>query len=88
MIDCVQGTILDSKDFTSKVFEDKNTYLLEMTPTSKSLREFFQTIVLVVDKKNYSANSIEMNEPSGDKTTISFTDKKLNTQISDEVFTL
>lgn len=88
MIDCVQGTILESKDFTSKVFEDKNTYLLEMTPTSKSLREFFQTIVLVVDKNNYSANTIEMNEPSGDKTTISFTDKKLNTQISDEVFTL
>jgi len=88
MIDCVQGTILDSKDFSSTVFEDKNTYLLEMTPTSKTLREFFQTIVLVVDKKNYSANSIEMNEPSGDKTTISFTDKKLNTQISDEVFTL
>jgi outer membrane lipoprotein-sorting protein len=88
MIDCVQGTILDSKDFSSKVFEDKNTYLLEMTPTSKTLREFFQTIVLVVDKKNYSANSIEMNEPSGDKTTISFTDKKLNTQIADEVFSL
>lgn len=88
MIDCVQGTILDSKDFSSKIFEDRNTYLLEMTPVSKTLREFFQTIVLVVDKRNYSANSIEMNEPSGDKTTITFTDKKLNTQVSDEVFTL
>jgi outer membrane lipoprotein-sorting protein len=59
-----------------------------MTPTSKALREYFQTIVLVVDKANYSANSIEMNEPSGDKTTIWFTDKKLNTQVSDEMFTL
>ncbi len=88
MIDCVQGTILDSKDFSPKVFEDKNTYLLEMTPTSKTLREFFQTIVLVVDKKDYSAISIVMNEPGGDKTTITFTDKKLNTQLSDAVFTL
>lgn len=88
MIDCVQGTILDSKDFSPKVFEDKNTYLLEMTPTSKTLREFFQTIVLVVDKKDYSAISILMNEPGGDKTTITFTDKKLNTQLSDAVFTL
>jgi len=88
MVDCVQGTILDSKDFSSKVFEDRNTYLLEMTPASKTLREFFQTIVLVVDKKDYSAISIVMNEPAGDKTTITFTDKKLNLQLSDAVFAL
>jgi outer membrane lipoprotein-sorting protein len=88
MVDCVQGTILDSKDFSSKVFEDRNTYLLEMTPTSKTLREFFQTILLVVDKKDYSAISIVMNEPEGDKTTITFTDKKLNTLLSDAVFAL
>lgn len=88
MIDCVQGTILDSKDFATTVFENDNVYLLEMTPSSKALREFFQTIVLTVEKKDYSANSIEMNEPSGDKTTILFTDKKLNTQISDAVFAL
>lgn len=88
MIDCVQGTILDSRDFSTRVFEKEGTYLLEMQPTSKILKEFFQTIVLRVDKKDYSANSIEMNEPSGDTTTIVFTDKKLNTQISDEVFAL
>src|SRR5688500_13089813 len=50
MIDCVQGTILDSKDFTTKVFENDKVFLLEMTPVSKALREFFQTIVLRVDK--------------------------------------
>lgn len=88
MIDCVQGTILDSKDFSTKVFENDKIYLLEMTPVSKSLREFFQTIVLKVDKKDYSVNIIEMNEPSGDKTSISFTDKKLNAQIPDAFFAL
>lgn len=88
MIDCVQGSILDSKDFSTKVFENDKTYLLEMTPISKSLREFFQTIVLKVDKKDYSVNFIEMNEPSGDKTSILFTDKKLNAQISDAIFAL
>jgi outer membrane lipoprotein-sorting protein len=88
MIDCVQGTILDSKDFATKVFENDKNYLLEMTPVSKSLREFFQTIVLKVDKKDYSVSVIEMNEPSGDTTSILFTDKKLNAQISDAVFAL
>lgn len=88
MMDCVQGTILNSKDFETKVFENEKTYLLEMTPSSKGLREFFQTVVLIVGKKDFAANSIEMNEPSGDKTTILFTDKKLNTEISDAVFAL
>ena len=88
MIDCVQGTILDSKDFTTKVFEDDNVFLLEMTPVSKTLREFFQTIVLKVDRHDYSVRSIEMNEPAGDKTIISFKNKKLNEQLADTVFAL
>jgi len=88
MIDCVQGTILDSKDFTSKVFEDDKVYLLEMTPASKSLREFFQTILLTVDKSDYSVKSIEMNEPAGDKAIISFKNKRLNEQVADAVFAL
>ena len=86
MIDCVQGTVLESKDFNVRIFEDEKTYLLEMDPTARSLREFFSTIVLKVDKKDFAANSIEMNEKSGDRTTILFKDKKLNTQFSDAVF--
>jgi outer membrane lipoprotein-sorting protein len=88
MIDCVQGTILDSKDFTSRVFENQESYLLELTPSSKSLREFFQVINLTVRKADYVASSIEMNEPGGDKTTILFVDQKLNRTISDAVFSL
>lgn len=88
MIDCVQGTILDSKDFTTKVFENDKLYLLEMTPSSKTLREFFQTILLRVEKKDYSVQSIEMNEPAGDKTIISFTNKKLNEAVADTIFAL
>jgi outer membrane lipoprotein-sorting protein len=87
MIDCVQGTILESKDFTSKVFENDRKFLLEMTPVSKSLKEFFQTIVLTVDKSDFSVSYIEMNEPGGDKTTITFIDKILNGNVSDGLFT-
>ena len=88
MIDCVQGTILDSKDFTTRVFENDKNYLLEMTPSGKALRDFFQTIVLTVEKKDYSVRAIEMNEPAGDKTVISFTNKVLNATVADEVFAL
>lgn len=86
MIDCMQGTILDSKDFSSRVFENDKYYLLEMTPSSKSLKEFFSTIVLTIDKKDYTAGSLIMNEPGGDKTTMLFQNKKLNTPVGDEIF--
>jgi outer membrane lipoprotein-sorting protein len=88
MIDCIQGSILDSKDFAVKIFENNNRFLLEMTPVQKNLKEFFQTIVLYVEKKDYSVYSLEMNEPSGDQTIITFTDKKLNEQVPDAVFAL
>ena len=87
IVDCVQGTILSSTDFSVKVFESEAEYLLEMTPTSKALKEFFKTIVLKVEKKDYSVKSIDMNEPAGDRTTITFTDKKLNSQVADAIFT-
>jgi outer membrane lipoprotein-sorting protein len=88
MVDCMQGTMLESKDFTTKVFENNERYLLEMTPVSKNLREFFQNIVLYVEKKDYSVHAIEMNEPAGDQTIITFMDKKLNEQVPDAVFAL
>jgi outer membrane lipoprotein-sorting protein len=88
MIDCVQGTILDSKDFTNRVFENDRAYLLEMKPVSKALKGFFDTIVLIVDKKDYSVKSIEMDEQGGDTTIITFTNKVLNAQVADDVFAL
>ena len=88
MIDCFQGTILSSEDFTVKVYENRSNYLLEMTPVSKTLKEFFTTIVLLVEKEDYSVKSIDMNEPSGDKTIMTFTEKKINTSLSDAVFAL
>jgi outer membrane lipoprotein-sorting protein len=88
MMDCIQGTILDSKDFTNQVWENDKNYLLEMKPVSKGLKDFFQTIVVIVEKKDHSVQAIQMNEPAGDETIITFTDKKINDQVSDEVFAL
>ena len=88
MIDCIQGTILDSKDFSVKVFENEQTYLMELTPTGKALKEFFKTILLKVEKSNASVSSIEMNEPGGDQTTMTFINKRLNGPVSENLFNL
>lgn len=88
MIDCLQGSIMESKDFTTRVFENEKLFLLEMTPVSKSLKNFFETIVLKIEKSDYSVQSMLMNEPGGDYTMLTFTDKKLNVTLQDEVFSL
>lgn len=86
MLDCMQGNILESKDFVTRVFENESSYLLELTPVSKSLKDFFQNIVLVVEKKDYSVRSMALNEPSGDKTLMTFTNKSINAPLQDEIF--
>ncbi|MBN8650270.1 MAG: outer membrane lipoprotein carrier protein LolA [Cytophagales bacterium] len=86
MIDCMQGSLLESKDFSNRVFENDSYYLLELTPTSKNLQQFFSTIIVTVEKKDNSPHIIELNESGGDKTIISLSNKKVNMALPDEVF--
>jgi outer membrane lipoprotein-sorting protein len=88
MLDCIQGTILNSRDFSTTVLESDKMYLLEMVPTGKNLKDLFSVIRLYVDKKDYSAAMIEMNEPGGDRTLLSFSNKRINQTVNDEVFAL
>ncbi|HTI11537.1 MAG TPA: outer membrane lipoprotein carrier protein LolA [Puia sp.] len=85
-VDCVQGTVLTNPDFSTRVFENKNAYLVELSPISKNLKEFFKTIVVTVEKKDYSVTNIEMNENSGDNTIIHFVNKEMNTSLPDALF--
>ena len=52
------------------------------------LKNFLSTIVLVLDKKDYTASRIEMNETSGDNTILTFTNKTLNTPLADTLFAI
>jgi len=88
MIDCVKGTALSSQDFSIRLFENGQFYLVELSPSAKSMKAFFKNINIIVDKKDYSASAIEMFELSGDNTLIHFLNKKLNTPIADELFTI
>lgn len=88
VVDCIQGTALNSGDFKSAVYENKGTYLVSLSPVNKQLSEFFKTIEITVDKKDYSVNTIEMLEGSGDSTTLHFTNKEINANIPDALFAI
>ena len=88
MIDCMQGTTLSNPDFKTRIFESKTAYLVELVPVVKGLKDMFKNINVVVDKKDYSVSSIEMQELSGDNTVIRFSNKELNTNIEDALFAI
>ncbi|MEO8768651.1 MAG: outer membrane lipoprotein carrier protein LolA [Ferruginibacter sp.] len=87
-VDCVQGNVMGNTDFKIRVFESKGSYLVEMAPVAKGLKDFFTTINVIVDKKDYAVTNIEMNENSGDNTIIRFTNKEMNTNIPDALFVI
>lgn len=86
MIDCMQGTTLDNTDFKTKVFENRGQALIELKPVTKGMKEMFKSINVVVDKKDFSVQSIQMQELSGDNTIMRFTNKELNVPIPDNLF--
>ncbi|MBK8494260.1 MAG: outer membrane lipoprotein carrier protein LolA [Ferruginibacter sp.] len=86
MIDCMQGTTLDNTDFKTRVFENKTSALVELTPLTKGMKEMFTFINVIVDKKDFSVSSIQMQEISGDNTIMRFTNKELNVAIPDNLF--
>jgi outer membrane lipoprotein-sorting protein len=88
LLDCVSGNMLESPDFESRVFESREAWLVELTPVTGNLKKLYKNINIVVDKSNYTANTIEMIELSGDKTSIHFKNKVLNAQIPGSVFSI
>lgn len=87
-VDCIQGTALDNKDFSINVYENAQGYLIEMSPLTKSLKDFFKNINITVAKKDYSVNKINMIEPGGDNTVINFTNREINTPIPEAIFAI
>jgi len=88
VVDCIQGTALSSGDFKSAVYESKGNYLVALSPVNKQLSEFFKTIEITVDKKDYSVSTIQMLESSGDSTTLHFINKEINATIPDALFAI
>ena len=87
MLGSVQGTLFnDSKNYTIKLWENKSFYLVELSPINAGLKDFVKTIYLYFDKKDNTVSKLRLTEPSGDYTIISFTNKKMNVNISADKF--
>jgi len=87
MIGSIDGTLLnDTKNYKTEYFEEKEMYKVKIIPLKKELKEMLNFIIIYFEKKDYSVSKVNMQELSGDNTIIIFSNKKLNTPISDEKF--
>lgn len=88
IVDCVHGTALSNPNFKVSIAENAKQLKLDMVPVGKGLKEFFANIVIFIDKSDYSMIKMQMNELSGDNTIITFTNKQINGNIPDALFTV
>jgi outer membrane lipoprotein-sorting protein len=88
LVDCVGGTILSNPDFHTRIFENARSYLIELEPVARNLKELYQKINIFIDRKDYTATSIDMIESSGDDSSIRFLNKELNADIPDTLFAI
>ena len=62
IVGSINGSLFTGKDFTVSLSESNSLVRVELKPVSKILKNFLSTIVLVLDKKDFTATRIEMNE--------------------------
>lgn len=87
IIGSIQGNLLlEEQDYRYEFKESKQQYLVELFPIKAKVQEFMKSIRVYFSKKDYSVQQLQMIEQSGDFTRITFSNKKINGNISDAVF--
>ncbi|WP_162902820.1 outer membrane lipoprotein carrier protein LolA [Taibaiella koreensis] len=88
MMDCMRGTVFGNKDFDVKAFDSKGQYLLQLIPVNSAMKGLFARIEVYLDKADNSVGKLVMSEQGGDYTEMSFSNKKINTSLSDALFSV
>jgi outer membrane lipoprotein-sorting protein len=86
IVGSINGDLYSGKEFSVKFFENGTQIKVELKPLSKTLKGFLSTIVVVLDKKDFTAQRIEMNEASGDSTILTFSSKSVNGVVEENLF--
>ena len=83
----VTGTALSNNDeFTVEMYTLGDQWVAKLIPKQAKLKKMFTNIHLYFNDKHNAVTKVEMKEASGDTTTITFANTKLNEKIADSVF--
>ena len=86
MLAAVNGNILENPDYKISYFENNDSFLAELLPLQKNMKEYVKDILIYFDKKDFSVTKFRMTEMSGDYTEVEFSNKKPNITIENGIF--
>jgi Outer membrane lipoprotein-sorting protein len=78
--------LVDSPDFDSQFMVGKDDYQIILTPKKKEIKDLFSLVQLYVGKADNRIRMVELVAKSGDKTTITLKNVKINEAIDDKIF--
>ena len=82
----VKGSLMDYNKFEIEAFENSSQYLVKLVPIDTNMRKVISNMEVFLDKKDLTVGKIIMHESESDFTVLTFTNKKLNEQIPDSIF--
>ena len=83
----IQGKLLAEEDnYSKEYFEDENNIIIRFIPLANDLSAYLQHIEIFFDKEKLDVNQLMMMEAGGDYTQISFFNKQVNQEITEDVF--
>lgn len=88
MMDCMRGTVFNNKDFSVKTYASSAQYLLTLTPVSSAVKGLFKHIDVYINKSDNQVAKLVMTENGGDNTVMTFTNRKLNSNLTDALFSV
>jgi len=86
IIKSVRGDMFDDKLFDMQYFKTQKKYVIKFIPKENSLKSMISVFILSFDKKSLDVLEIKMKENEEDYTLLKFINQKINTAVSDEVF--
>jgi len=83
----IRGTLVsDEKNFKTTFYDGGTAWIVKLQTLSPGIKASLSEITIYFDRKDYSVNRLEMAEPGGDFTRITFSEKKVNQPVADEKF--
>jgi outer membrane lipoprotein-sorting protein len=86
LMNTMNGSVLNGKDYFITYYENGDEYLLELIPQDKSVLELIQKLRIYIDKKKMNVCKVRIIEKSGDYTLMRFLNVQQNIEVKDEEF--
>jgi len=86
LLESVQGSIIKSKHFSSKVYENKQQYFVLLKPQVKELQNWFEEIHLYINKSDLLVQTILLKENKDEYTLMKMKQIQTNKPINPNVF--